>query len=111
MRDCTRCGMPLANTEECRCPPLVECPTCKGERWDEEKPLCGICKGSGWVQQTTDWKLGQYVRIRRNEGYEYGHIETMDYGAVFRTPDIREVMLVGDDGKEIYCRVKDLEEG
>ena len=26
----------------------------------------------------TDWKLGQYVRIWKNEGYEYGHIETMD---------------------------------
>ena len=58
-----------------------------------------------------DWKLGQYVRIWRNEGYEYGHIETIE-----ETPNgvwIRdtEVMLVGDDGREIYAQVKDLENG
>ena len=78
----------------------------------------------------TDWKLGQYVRIWRSGsvgehdagGYEYGHIETMDSWNGFvelrdghlyitstrNTSD--EVMLVGDDGKEIHCRVKDLEE-
>ena len=58
----------------------------------------------------TDWKLGQYVRVWKNEGYEYGHIETVEStrnGVWIRDS---EVMLVGDDGKEIYCRVKDLEE-
>ena len=70
----------------------------------------------------TDWKLGQYVRVWRNEGYEYGHIETMEdnllrvwdttVGPIGRFGPLPndEVMLVGDDGKEIYCRVKDLEE-
>ena len=62
----------------------------------------------------TDWKLGQYVRIWKNEGYEYGHIETMDDDPTYYTPNgdfVGDVMLVGDDGKEIHCRVKDLEEG
>ena len=70
----------------------------------------------------TDWKLGQYVRVWRSQfhgddgGYEYGHIETMEY-AVPDLPDTpipedeTEVMLVGDDGKEIYTTVKELEEG
>ena len=53
-----------------------------------------------------NWKLGQYVRIWKNEGYEYGHVELLGEGL-----DGDEVMLVGDDGKEIYARVKDLEEG
>ena len=73
----------------------------------------------------TDWKLGQYVRVWRNEGYEYGHIETMGsllgrlccqcsycqkaYG--FTPEDKDKVMLVGDDGKEIYTTVKELEAG
>ena len=79
----------------------------------------------------TNWELGQYVRVWRGGsvgehdagGYEYGHIETFDPGwwnrddgwvteddgCVIQRPD-SEVMLVGDDGKEIYCRVKDLEE-
>ena len=59
----------------------------------------------------TDWKLGQYVRVWRNEGYEYGHIETMEparNGVWIRDS---EVMLVGDDGKEIYTTVKELEAG
>ena len=65
----------------------------------------------------TDWSLGQYVRIWRNEGYEYGHIETFDPTWRESTTDTvaprptDEVMLVGDDGVEIYCRVKDLESG
>ena len=67
-------------------------------------------------------------------GYEYGHIESMDndlHEAVSpviecvvegREPGRKrwdrlidvfngrgQVMLVGDDGKEIYCQVKDLE--
>ena len=66
-----------------------------------------------------NWKLGQYVRIWKNEGYEYGHIETIDRGLKLKTAageiefqqEWTEVMLVGDDGKEIYCRVKDLEKG
>ena len=71
-----------------------------------------------------DWKLGQPVRVWKNEGYEYGHIETVypEEGAAdfwtgfggFNGDGNRgnvEVMLVGDDGKEIYARVKDLEEG
>ena len=60
----------------------------------------------------TNWKLGQFCRVWKNEGYEYGHIETMD--SVYYTPNgdfVGEVMLVGDDGREIYARVKDLEEG
>ncbi len=54
------------------------------------------------------WKLGQYVRVWRNDkGYVYGHIETIEgWGS---TDD--EVMLVGDDGQEIYTTVKDLENG
>ena len=59
----------------------------------------------------TDWKLGQYVRVWKNEGYEYGHIETID--SVYYTSNgdfVGGVMLVGDDGREIYARVKDLEE-
>ena len=61
-----------------------------------------------------DWKLGQYVRIWKNEGYEYGHIETIVTKNIAAPPywlQGDEVMLVGDDGKEIHCRVKDLEEG
>ena len=61
-----------------------------------------------------DWKLGQYVRIWKNEGYEYGHIETVETKNVLNPSywlQDDEVMLVGDDGKEIYARVKDLEEG
>ena len=62
----------------------------------------------------TDWKLGQYVRVWQSGsvgehdagGYEYGHIAAFDG----RNGE-SEVMLVGDDGKEIYARVKDLEEG
>ena len=72
------------------------------------------------------WKLGQYVRVWRGGsvgehdagGYEYGHIESVEDDPRYeRTDDLSfvlptdEVMLVGDDGKEIYCRVKDLEEG
>ena len=74
------------------------------------------------------WKLGQYVRVWRGGsvgehdagGYEYGHIEWMEdnllrvwaekiypYGLILTD----EVMLTGDDGKEIYARVKDLEAG
>ena len=62
-----------------------------------------------------DWKLGQYVRIWKNEGYEYGHIEILgeheSLERVVNAPPSMPVMLVGDDGKEIYARVKDLEEG
>ena len=70
----------------------------------------------------TDWKLGQYVRVWRSQfhgddgGYEYGHIESFD--PVWRENDPDgdlkypgEVMLVGDDGREIFAQVKDLEEG
>ena len=70
----------------------------------------------------SNWKLGQYVRVWRNDkGYVYGHIETMENSRVllFTQPgtpvfgDVEnpEVMLVGDDGKEIYTTVKDLGEG
>ena len=60
----------------------------------------------------TNWKLGQYVRVWKNEGYEYGHIETFDpYWRIHDSLPSTEVMLVGDDGREIYARVKDLEEG
>ncbi len=72
----------------------------------------------------TNWKLGQYVRVWKNEGYEYGHIETIEDNGlrVFDTKTgerigrfgpipTDEVMLVGDDGKEIYTTVKELEEG
>ena len=59
----------------------------------------------------TDWKLGQYVRIWKNEGYEYGHIESITDFLVDGSKEWEDVMLVGDDGKEIHCRVKDLEEG
>ena len=66
----------------------------------------------------TDWKLGQYVRVWKNEGYEYGHIESLgsrgDGDDVCRCrvcQGFNEVMLVGDDGREIYARVKDLEAG
>ena len=66
----------------------------------------------------TDWKLGQYVRVWRNGsvgehdagGYEYGHIEMFGGNWTIERRN-NEVMLVGDDGKEIYCCVKDLEEG
>ena len=58
----------------------------------------------------TDWKLGQYVRIWKNEGYEYGHIETFGGNWNVLRKD-NEVVLVGDDGKEIYCQVKELEKG
>ncbi len=70
----------------------------------------------------SNWKLGQYVRVWRNEGYVYGHIETIEEAT--SCPDKEgdcdickelakelEVMLVGDDGQEIYTTVKDLEEG
>ena len=57
----------------------------------------------------TDWKLGQYVRVWRNEGYEYGHIETMETKNGTVPQSDFQVMLVGDDGREMYCRVKDLE--
>jgi hypothetical protein len=59
------------------------------------------------------WKLGQYVRVWKNEGYEYGHIETIEDVDDFASPAPQEieVMLVGDDGREIFARVKDLEEG
>jgi len=59
-----------------------------------------------------NWKLGQYVRIWKNEGYEYGHIESIvrhSPSVASRLFNMDEVMLVGDDGKEIYCQVKDLE--
>ncbi len=69
----------------------------------------------------TDWILGQYVRVWRSGsigehdagGYEYGHIETLPTAVRlgWTVSNIHEVMLVGDDGREIYCRVKDLEEG
>ena len=73
----------------------------------------------------TNWELGQYVRVWRGGsvgehdagGYEYGHIESIEddpkvIGTVvpFGLPT-DEVMLVGDDGIEIHCQVKDLEEG
>ena len=58
----------------------------------------------------TDWKLGQYVRVWRNEGYEYGFIESIETVGLCREYH-QEVMLVGDDGLEIYAQVKDLEEG
>ena len=69
----------------------------------------------------TDWKLGQYVRIWKNEGYEYGHIETIEGdldpivlwdGTVhnYNPVESDQVMLVGDDGKEIYTTVKQLED-
>ena len=60
------------------------------------------------------WKLGQYVRVWRNEGYEYGHIETIETKNVLNPSHLLqgdEVMLVGDDGKEIYTTVKELENG
>ena len=62
----------------------------------------------------TDWKLGQYVRVWRNEGYEYGHIEMMepDWAETEDGLDIQtEGMLGVDDGKEIYTTEKELEEG
>ena len=69
----------------------------------------------------TDWKLGQYVRVWKNEGYEYGHIESFEdnglrvwtdtAGLPYGSLPTDEVMLVGDDGKEIYAQVKDLENG
>ena len=70
----------------------------------------------------TDWKLGQYVHVWRGGsvgehdagGYEYGHVELIDGREAKRWIDFpldAEVMLVGDDGKEIYARVKDLEAG
>ena len=68
------------------------------------------------VPLSRNWKLGQYVRVWRNEGYEYGHIETIecpesDVCQCGICQGINEVMLVGDDGREIYTTVKDLEEG
>ena len=85
MRECRQCGTPLHTTEKCQC--------------------------------AAKWKLGQYVRIWKNEGYEYGHIETIDPGLKLKTAageiefqqEWTEVMLVGDDGKEIYTTVKQLE--
>ena len=68
----------------------------------------------------TVWKLGQYVRVWRGGsvgehdagGYEYGHIETFDpYWRKHDSLPSTEVMLVGDDGREIYAQVKDLEDG
>ena len=77
----------------------------------------------------TDWKLGQYVRVWRNEGYEYWHIGGLSDEWVCGVCDggpgnccqchcdpqyqgeDEAVMLVGDDGREIYARVKDLEAG
>ena len=62
-----------------------------------------------------NWKLGQYVRIWKNEGYEYAHVQILaeneSLERVVNAPSNMPVMLVGDDGKEIYCCVKDLEEG
>ena len=84
----------------------------------------------------TDWELGQFVRVWRGAtlgehdagGYEYGHIETIDNEWVCGVCDggpgnegtcscvdqyhgqDGEVMLIGDDGVEIFCQVKDLEE-
>ena len=55
-----------------------------------------------------EWELKQSVRVWKNEGYVYGHIESFEYPESLQDGD--EVMLVGDDGKELYCRVKDLEE-
>ena len=87
MRECRQCGMPLHNTATCPC--------------------------------AKNWELGQYVRVWKNEGYEYGHIESIEFEeegglcwffGAYPAPESAEVMLVGDDGKEIYCRVKDLEE-
>ena len=65
------------------------------------------------------WELGQYVRVWRGGsvgehdagGYEYGHIESIETINGTESPPHFRVMLVGDDGKEIYCQVKDLEEG
>ena len=65
------------------------------------------------------WELGQYVRVWRGGsvgeddagGYEYGHIESMETKNGTVPQSEFQVMLVGDDGKEIYARVKDLEEG
>ena len=67
----------------------------------------------------TDWELGQYVRVWRGGsvgehdagGYEYGHIESITDFLVDGSGELEEVMLVGDDGVEIHCRVKDLEDG
>ncbi len=60
------------------------------------------------------WELGDYVRIWRN-GYEYGHIETIEgknwIADTWNVPKDGQVMLVGDDGKEIYTTVKELEAG
>ena len=44
-------------------------------------------------------------------GYEYGHIETITDFLVRGSEELEGVMLVGDDGREIYAQVKDLEEG
>ena len=80
---------------------------------------------------TKNWELGQYVRVWRGGsvgehdagGYEYGHIETMEgwtrldfdfHPHCHHCEEIAgkaQVMLTGDDGIEIYCQVKDLEEG
>ena len=65
------------------------------------------------------WELGQYVRVWRGGsvgerdagGYEYGHIESLHWDPAVLLQADAEVMLVGDDGKDIYCQVKDLEEG
>ena len=77
----------------------------------------------------TGWKLGQFVRVWRGGtlgehdagGYEYGHIETIDgigdglalFGFIkfINPPPNTPVMLIGDDGVEIFCQVKDLEDG
>ena len=82
----------------------------------------------------TDWKIGDHCRVWRSGwvgeheagGYEYGTIETIEDVASMcscttlpfhsercgpQLVDDAEVMLVGDDGREIYAQVKDLEEG
>ena len=70
----------------------------------------------------TDWKLGQFVRVWRGAtlgehdagGYECGHIETVETKNVLNPSHWLQgdnVMLIGDDGVEIFCQVKDLEKG
>ena len=77
----------------------------------------------------TDWKIGDPCRVWRSGwigeheagGYEYGNIgslsmsdEDVGFWSFSMVDDSKgdiDVMLVGDDGKEIYAQVKDLEEG
>ena len=89
----TRCGLIATTVQTAR-------------RW--AKVTCKNCLRSAEGRIVTlSWKLGQYVRIWRNEGYVYGHIETIEgWGSIDD-----EVMLVGDDGQEIYTTVKELENG